>query len=165
MKASCALVVYCTLFSEVIVVSSSWDNFRAAATLVEVDTISAFSSLHLDISLFSFSRDFFSAWMSFSYSTRILSMLLSPTSSLRTIWNSSKESKEASPVVPVSWKNSRRRVSEQVLQSENEQQTWILVLTWLKVCVCEHSWKLKGDTIINVFIETLETHAAHQKQI
>lgn len=96
-----------TLFSEVIVISSSSDNFLAVEILVEEDTISAFSSLHLDMSLFSCSRDFPRALMSFSHSTRILSILLSPTISLRTIWNSSKDSNMSSAASKGSCKYSR----------------------------------------------------------
>ena len=63
---------------------SSCDNFRAVETFAEFATISAFSSLHFCINLFSLSWDFFNALWSFSYSPRNLSRLLSPISSWRT---------------------------------------------------------------------------------
>ncbi len=78
---------------------SSSASFMAVDTLTVLDIISAFSSLHLDISLFSFSWDFCRALATFSYSTRNFSNFSSPNISFNTSWMSfSKVSKVLSSV-------------------------------------------------------------------
>lgn len=69
-----------SFFKDCIWFWSSWDNFRAVATLAELAVISAFNSLVFCIKRFSLSWLFLRALWSFSYSWRNLSRVLSPLS-------------------------------------------------------------------------------------
>ena len=66
---------YHTCLRELMVPLSSWESFKAVVTLAELATISALSSRHFCISLFSLSWDLLRVWWSFSYSTRNFSRL------------------------------------------------------------------------------------------
>mmetsp|Transcript_23941 Transcript_23941/g.66474 ORF Transcript_23941/g.66474 Transcript_23941/m.66474 type:complete len:215 (-) Transcript_23941:78-722(-) len=77
-----------SFFRAWIVLWSSSLSLRAVWTFAAFATISALSSRHFLMRRFSLSWDFFRARWIFSYSTRNLSRLWSPTSSSRTCWKS-----------------------------------------------------------------------------